>query len=48
MCFWCKDKNGMVAVILIRESVAIDAAIKSINCESLWNWCSDDKMSRRA
>ena len=32
MCFWCRDENGMVVVILSRESVTIDAGFKGINC----------------
>ena len=37
MCFWCRDKIGMVVVILFRESVVIDAGLKSINCVGLRN-----------
>ena len=37
MCFWCRDKNGMVDVILFKENVTSDAGLKSINCGGLWD-----------
>ena len=33
MCFWSRDKNNMAVVILFRESVTINAGLKTSTVE---------------